>query len=48
MGVPVISTDVGIVPETFGEKQKQYIEKIKDINKNDKKYYKSLSNIGDK
>lgn len=26
-GVPVISTDVGIVPEAFGEKQKQYIIK---------------------
>ena len=24
-GVPVISTDVGLVPEVFGEKQKQFI-----------------------
>jgi GT2 family glycosyltransferase len=30
-GVPVISTDVGIVPEVFGEKQKEYI--LKDRNK---------------
>lgn len=34
-GVPVISTDVGIVPELFGEKQKKYIiERTKEDLKN--------------
>lgn len=30
-GVPIISTDVGIIPEVFGEKQKEYI--LKERNK---------------
>lgn len=50
-GVPVISTDVGIVPEVFGEKQKEFIiertkdalkEKIKEIY-NNKNIIKELS-----
>ena len=50
-GVPVISTDVGIVPEVFGEKQKKYIiertkdalkDKIKEIY-NNKNILKELS-----
>ena len=31
-GVPVITTDVGIVPQVFGEKQKNFILKDRDIN----------------
>ena len=50
-GVPVISSDVGIVPEVFGEKQKKFIiertkdalkEKIKEIY-NNKNILKELS-----
>ena len=50
-GVPVISTDVGIVPEVFGEKQKEFIikrdknelkDKIKELI-NDRKKYQELS-----
>lgn len=29
-GIPVISTDVGIVPDVFGVKQKEYILEIRD------------------
>ena len=36
-GVPVVSTDVGIVPEVFGNKQKQYI-----LPKRDKDCFKKL------
>lgn len=49
-GVPIISTDVGIVPDAFGEKQKNYIleerskeclkEKIKILLKNNKEFKK--------
>ncbi len=50
-GVPVISTDVGIVPEVFGKKQKEFIiERSKDDLKNkiinilkNKKVLKELS-----
>lgn len=35
-GVPIISTDVGIVPEVFGEKQKRYIIGNRDDGTNDK------------
>ena len=31
-GVPIISTDVGIVPQSFGDKQKKYILKERSIN----------------
>ena len=50
-GVPVISTDVGIVPEVFGEKQKEFIikrdknelkDKIKELI-NDRKKRQELS-----
>lgn len=53
MGLPVISTDVGIVPEVFGKEEQQYIlkerskevlkEKIKQLIKN-KEMFKILSN----
>ena len=31
-GVPIISTDVGIVPEVFGKKQKEFILNERSIN----------------
>lgn len=53
MGIPIISTDVGIVSEAFGKEQQQYIlqerskdalkEKIKQLIEN-KQYFKILSN----
>lgn len=53
MGVPVISTDVGVVAEAFGKEEKQFIleERSKDALKNkikklieNKQYFKILSN----
>lgn len=49
-GVPVISTEVGIVPEVFGTKQKQYIleERNKDCLKGKiKKFINNLNSILD-
>lgn len=51
-GIPIISTDVGIVPEAFGEKQKEFImeERTKECLKSkmkklieNKEYFEELS-----
>ncbi len=43
-GVPVISTDVGIVPEAFGQKQKEFILNERSINELKKKIQKIYYN----
>ena len=44
-GIPIISTDVGIVPELFGEKQKEYILKERSKDELKKKLRKMIDNI---
>ena len=41
-GVPIISTDVGLVPEALGTKQKQFIIGDRDNGKNDEQIRKNL------
>lgn len=43
-GIPIISTDVGIVPEVFGKKQKQFILKNRDKDSLKKKITELVSN----
>ena len=41
-GIPIISTDVGVVPEALGEKQSSYIIGDREYGKNDEKIRKIL------
>lgn len=43
-GVPVISTDVGIVPDVFGKKQKKYILKERSVKEMTKKIKELINN----
>ena len=44
-GVPVISTDVGIVPEVFGKTQKEFILKERNIKSLKEKIIYLLNNL---